>query len=122
MDARMKLPGPNHPIDIRPAGRPMKAMWRGREIGRSSAALVLSETVLADVVYMPRADIEARFLERTDRSTFCPYKGDASYFTLVDGQDRDENAVWSYETPYEAMAPIKGYLAFYADKVTFEPA
>jgi uncharacterized protein (DUF427 family) len=56
-------------------------------------------------------------LERTDHATYCPYKGECSYFSIPSGGDRATNAVWTYEAPYEAVSPIKDHLAFYSDRV-----
>ncbi|HEY8580090.1 MAG TPA: DUF427 domain-containing protein [Beijerinckiaceae bacterium] len=117
----MKTPGPDHPITVRPAGRAVRILWRGREIGRTDAALVLKEASYPEVFYVPRAAVDPAALERATRTSFCPYKGEASYFTLVDGATRDEAAVWSYETPFPAMEAIAGHLAFYPDKASVEP-
>ncbi len=89
-------------------------------IARSARARVLSEPPYAAAFYIPFDDIDFGKLARTSHSTHCPYKGDASYYTvLMDGQFA-ENAVWTYETPFPAMTEIAGYLAFYPDKVTIE--
>lgn len=122
MDPRMKTPGPDHPITVREAPGPVRVLWRGREIARTDAALLLKEASYPEVHYIPRDAVDPAVLERVDRKTFCPYKGDASYFSLASGADRDEAAVWSYETPFPAMTAITGYLAFYPDKATIEPA
>jgi uncharacterized protein (DUF427 family) len=59
-------------------------------------------------------------LERTDLETFCPFKGNASYWTLAASGQRDENAVWSYEDPFDQVAGLKDYVAFYPDRVQVE--
>ena len=98
----MKTPGPDHPIAIAPNGRRVRVLFEGREIAASDAALVLRESSYPPVLYIPRADADPAVLSRTERRTHCPYKGDASYFSIV-GQDRTaENAVWSYEAPFPA--------------------
>ena len=113
----MKLPGPDHPITLTPAAQRWRAKFAGHVIADSDAAIVLQEADYPPVVYFPRADVEMGFMSRTDRSTHCPYKGDASYYTvLMDGQFA-ENAVWTYELPYPAMEPIAERVAFYTDKV-----
>ncbi len=113
----MKLPGPDHPITITPSAKRMRVKINNHVIADSADALVLKEASYAEAIYFPRADVEMGFLSKTDRSTHCPYKGDASYFTLhIDG-DIKENAVWSYETPYPAMEAIKDRLAFYPNQV-----
>ena len=78
---------------------------------------MLKEASYPPVIYFPRVDVTTDLLSRTERSTHCPYKGDATYFTLsVDGQIAP-NVIWSYETPFPAMEAITGHLAFYADRV-----
>jgi uncharacterized protein (DUF427 family) len=80
----------------------------------------LKEASYPAVNYIPREDVDMTLLERTDHSTYCPYKGDCSYFSIHIGGDAGRNAVWSYETPYPAVAGIKDRLAFYPDRVTME--
>jgi uncharacterized protein (DUF427 family) len=113
----MKLPGPDHPITVTPNPRRVRVEVAGHVIVDSATALSLKEATYPVVQYIPRGDIEMGFFGKTDRSTNCPYKGDASYYTLtIEGQVL-ENVAWSYEEPYPAMQQIEGYLAFYPDKV-----
>ncbi len=113
----MKIPGPDHPITITPAATRWRARYEGHVIADSADALVLQESTYPQVIYFPRQDVSMEVLARTDRSTHCPFKGDASYFTLsLDGRIA-ENAVWTYETPYPAMAQIEGRVAFYPNIV-----
>ena len=86
-------------------------------IADSRRALVMRAPGSATVQYLPREDVDMSALVRTAQRTHCPYKGDASYWTIVVGERRSENAVWSYETPLPSMAAIAGYLAFYDDRV-----
>jgi uncharacterized protein (DUF427 family) len=116
----MKTPGPEHPIAIEPNPRHVSVRFHGRKIAETSRAMTLREADYPRVEYVPREDADMQFFERTEHSTHCPYKGDASYFTLVVDGERSENAVWSYERPYPPAAPIAGYLAFYADRVSIE--
>ncbi|KUF09138.1 DUF427 domain-containing protein [Pseudoponticoccus marisrubri] len=93
----------------------------GAVLGESSDALELVEGDMAPVIYFPRSDIGMAFLERTDHSTHCPHKGDASYFSIMSKSTTYENAAWSYEDPSEDVARIKDHLAFYQqDGVTVE--
>jgi uncharacterized protein (DUF427 family) len=116
----MKLPGPDHPITIsRHAGR-VVVRFGDTVVADSERALALKEANYPLVLYVPREDSRLAHYERSTHATYCPYKGDASYFTLRDGARRSENAVWSYENPYPAMAEIANYVAFYRDKVTIE--
>jgi uncharacterized protein (DUF427 family) len=113
----VKTPGPDHPITIEPARNRWRVRFEGQVIADSADALILREADYPPVVYFPRSDIEMDRMSRTDRATYCPYKGHAAYFTLlVDGQ-RAENAAWTYELPYPAMAAIAERLAFYPNKV-----
>lgn len=116
----MKLPGPDHPITIEPNPRRVRVTWNGQVIAETTHALTLQEAAYDPVQYIPRADVEMALLERSDHESHCPYKGDASYYSLEGGGRRAENVVWSYEAPYEAMASIKGHLAFYPDRVAIE--
>jgi uncharacterized protein (DUF427 family) len=89
----------------------------GRIVADSRGALTLREASYAPVQYIPRRDVDMTLLERTDHATYCPYKGDCSYFSIPSGGDRSTNAVWTYEAPYEAVSPIKDHVAFYPDRV-----
>lgn len=89
----------------------------GHVIADTRAALVLREASYPPVHYVPRGDVDLSLLERTDRATYCPYKGDCSYFSIPLGGAKSRNAVWSYEEPYPAAAAIKDHLAFYPDRV-----
>lgn len=113
----MKIPGLDHPITIQKNPQRVKITFNGYTIADTMQALELREATLPPVQYIPREDVELNVLEHTNHSTYCPYKGNASYFNItVDGM-KAENAVWTYETPYPAVAQIKDYLAFYSNKV-----
>jgi uncharacterized protein (DUF427 family) len=113
----MKIPGPGHPITIAPNRKRVRVMFNGRVVADSTRSLTLRETSLRPVHYIPRADADMALLVRSAHATHCPYKGDAAYYSLsVDGRTA-ENAVWTYETPYPAVASIKEHLAFYPDRV-----
>lgn len=114
----MKLPGPDHPITIAPNPKRVRVTFGGRVVAESARALTLREASYPPVQYIPREDADMALLRRTERSTHCPYKGDASYYTVEAGDGRAaENAVWSYEMPFPAMAEIAGHLAFYPNRV-----
>lgn len=116
----MKLPGPDHPITITQNPRRVRVMAGDVVIAESTNALTLKEAKYPAVQYVPREDANMALLERTDRTTHCPYKGDASYYSIkADGKTLD-NAIWTYETPFPAMTEISGHLAFYPDKVKIE--
>ncbi|MDP3658839.1 DUF427 domain-containing protein [Phenylobacterium sp.] len=113
----MLTPGPDHPITITPAGKRWRARFQGHVIADTGDALILKEASYPPVVYFPRADVDMAYMSRTDRSTHCPYKGDASYYTVLMDGHFGENAVWTYEEPFPAMETIRERLAFYPDKV-----
>lgn len=112
-----KLPGPGHPIAVKPAQQRVTVKLDDRTIADTRDAIVLSESDYPVVYYIPRADVDMSLLERSTHTSYCPYKGEASYFSISQGGRRSENAVWSYENPYSAVAEIKEYLAFYPDRV-----
>lgn len=113
----MKVPGPDHPITVRYNPKRVQVLYDGHLIADTRGALELKEADYPPVQYIPRDDVEMAVLSRTDHRTHCPYKGDASYFTIARDGQVAENAVWSYEDPYPAMTAIKGLVAFYPDKV-----
>ena len=116
----MKLPGPDHPITITQNPRRVRVTAGDIVIADTTKALTLKEARYPAVQYVPREDTNMALLERTDRLTHCPYKGDASYYSIkADGKTLD-NAIWTYETPFPAMTEISGHLAFYPDKVKIE--
>jgi uncharacterized protein (DUF427 family) len=112
----IRTPGPDHPIAI--TATPSRVIVRagGKVIADTRSALTLQEASYPPVQYIPRADADMALLTATDHATYCPYKGDCSYFSLPNA----ENAVWSYQQPYDAVAAIKGHLAFYPNKVEIE--
>jgi len=116
----MKLPGPDHPITIAANPKRIRVSAGGVVIADTSQALTLKEASYPAVQYLPRGDANMALLARTDRTTHCPYKGDASYFSINANGKSLENSIWTYETPFPAMAEIAGHLAFYPDKVTIE--
>jgi len=113
----IKIPGPDHPIAIQRNPARVVVTVAGRVIADTREALTLDEAHYSAVQYIPRKDVDMAQLTRSDRTTYCPYKGDAAYFSIPVGGGRSIDAVWSYETPYAAVAGIKDHLAFYPDRV-----
>jgi uncharacterized protein (DUF427 family) len=113
----MKIPGPDHPISIDANPSRVVVTVGGKVIADTRDALTLREASYPPVQYIPRQDVDMSALTRSDHTTYCPYKGDASYYSIPVGADRSVNAVWTYETPFEAMGRIKDYLAFYPERV-----
>ena len=115
----VKLPGPDHPITIAPHDAHVVVTAGGKTIADTRNALALQESSYPVALYIPREDVDLGLLERTDHSTHCPYKGDASYYSIP-GIEQGANAVWTYEEPHDAVAPIKDHLAFYPNRVEIE--
>ena len=113
----IRIPGPDHPITITPNPKRVVVTVGGRVAADTRAALTLQEAAYAPVLYLPRADVDMALLERTTHATYCPYKGDCAYFSIPAGGDRAVDAVWTYEQPYDAVAAIRGHVAFYPDRV-----
>lgn len=113
----MKIPGPDHPITIKPHAGRVRVMLNGRAVADTTRALVLQETTYKPVYYIPREDADMASFERTSHASHCPYKGDASYYSIRVGDRLAENAIWSYEQPFPAVAEIKDRLAFYPNRV-----
>jgi uncharacterized protein (DUF427 family) len=111
------VPGPDHPITISPADTTVTVRWRDRIIAESDDALVLRESTYRPVYYLPIDAVDADVLNPSTHQTYCPYKGDASYYSLADSDGRAENAVWCYVEPYDAVADIAGRVAFYPHQV-----
>lgn len=117
----MKQPGPDHPIEVSPFGGRVRVTFEGEILADTSHALLLEEAGYPGVFYIPRGDVHMAKLVHSGRVTHCPYKGDASYFSLLGGHgEHARDAVWSYEAPFPAVAGIAGHLAFYPDRVTIE--
>jgi uncharacterized protein (DUF427 family) len=113
----IKIPGPDHPITIERNPDQVVVKVAGRVVAETRDALTLWEEGYAPVPYIPRKDVDMALLQRTDHSTYCPYKGDCAYFSIPLGGQRSTNAVWTYEAPYAAVASIKDHLAFYPERV-----
>jgi uncharacterized protein (DUF427 family) len=113
----MKVPGPDHPITIERNPSRVVVTLGNRVIADTREALTLREAKDPPVQYIPRKDVDMSLLERSNFTTYCPYKGDCAYYSILIGGPRSINAVWTYEHPYDAASRIKGYLAFDPDRV-----
>jgi uncharacterized protein (DUF427 family) len=117
----VELPGPDHPITI--AANPARIVVRagGQVVAETSSALTLREAAYPPVQYIPLGDVDPTVLRRSSTRTYCPYKGDASYYDLTitqpDGTVEIADAIWTYEDPYDAVAVIGSHVAFYPDRV-----
>jgi uncharacterized protein (DUF427 family) len=113
----IKIPGPDHPITITPVRERIVVTVAGQRIADTHEAVSLKEAAYPPVHYIPRKDVDMTLLERTSHQTYCPYKGECSYYSIPIGGNRSVNAVWTYEAPYAAVVAIKDYIAFYPDRV-----
>ncbi len=118
--AEMKTPGPDHPLTFTPSHRCVRALYDGHLIADSGGAVICREATYPPVYYFPKADVEMSVLTKTTHASHCPYKGDATYWTILRDGQLAENGAWSYETPYPASDAIGGMIAFYPDVVTVE--
>lgn len=117
MTGSVKIPGPDHPITIAANRHRVVVTAGGEVIADTRTALTLREASYPPVHYIPRADTNMAFLTRSKTTTYCPYKGEAAYFSITAGGTRSTDAVWTYEEPHPAVAQIAGHLAFYPDRV-----
>ena len=108
----------NYEIRFEPSPRRVRVEFNGTWIADSERALILHETRLPPAYYFPPQDVRTALLEKTERVTHCPFKGNASYWTLRAGDAVAENAAWSYEEPYPDATPIRRYVSFYPDRVS----
>ena len=104
-------------LTIAPHPSRVRVRFNGVVVADTDHALALAEGSHPTVLYIPRADARMSHFERTARTSHCPHKGDASYFSLKVGDRTAENAVWSYEAPFDQVAAIREHLAFYPDRV-----
>ncbi|OXM42892.1 DUF427 domain-containing protein [Amycolatopsis alba] len=116
-DKKVLKPSASHPITVAPNKARVVVTVGGKVVADSANALTLQEANYPPAQYIPRADVDFALLERTDHSTYCPFKGDASYYSVRTGDGLAENAVWTYEAPHDAVAEIKDHVAFYPSKV-----
>jgi uncharacterized protein (DUF427 family) len=116
-DRTIMIPGPDHPITIERNPLRVVVTLAGETLADSVDVLTLKEAKYPLIEYVPRADVDMTKLVRSEHTTYCPFKGECSYYSLVGGDERSLNAVWTYEVPYAAVAAIKDHLAFYPDRV-----
>jgi uncharacterized protein (DUF427 family) len=118
--SEVKIPGPDHPITVQPHDGRVVIRAGERVIANTEAALELAEASYPVALYVPFGDLDGDIVERSDSKSFCPYKGDASYFSVRTDDDLLTDVAWSYEQPYDAVSEIRGHVAFYPDRVTIE--
>ncbi len=113
----IKIPGPSHPITIERNENRVIVTLNGRVIADTRAALTLREARYPPVHYIPREHVDMTALARSATKSYCPYKGEAAYFSIPSGGERSIDAIWTYEAPYDAVAEIKNHLAFYPGRI-----
>lgn len=113
----MLTPGPEHPITIEPAAERVTVRVGDTVVADTKAALTLREATYPPVYYVPLADVDQALIERTSTTTYCPYKGDAAYYSIVTSDEEVADAIWTYEAPYPAVESIAGHVAFYPNRV-----
>jgi uncharacterized protein (DUF427 family) len=116
-EKQIKNPGPDHPISIQRNPARVVVSVAGRVVADTRNALTLREADYPPVEYIPPEDVDFSQLERTDHATYCPYKGDCSYYSIRAGGKKSVNAVWSYQEPFSAVEQIRGHVAFYPDRI-----
>lgn len=116
-EKKVLKPSAEHPITVTPNPARVVVTVGGKVVADSANTLTLQEASYPAAHYIPRADVDFGLLERTEHSTYCPFKGDASYYSIRKGDSVAENAVWTYETPHDAVAEIKDHVAFYPSEV-----
>jgi uncharacterized protein (DUF427 family) len=116
-DKPVLQPGPDHPITVTPNPARIVVTVAGQVVADSRRALTLQESTYPAVQYIPIEDVDRSLLERTETATYCPFKGDASYYSIPAGGERSVDAIWVYEHPHDAVAEIKDHVAFYPDRI-----
>src|SRR6201996_2003565 len=124
MTRTVKIPDASHPITIRPTSARVTVRVGGTVVAETENALSLAEADYPVVQYIPLADVDQALLERTTTQTYCPYKGDASYYTVNAADGTETDLIWTYEHPYPSVAEIAGHVAFYPNRaeITVDPA
>jgi uncharacterized protein (DUF427 family) len=115
-EREIRQPTAEHPITVEPTGKHVTVRVNGAVVAETDAALTLQESTYPAVQYIPLADVVGSALHRSESTTYCPYKGEASYYHVTAAGDTVDDAIWTYEQPYPAVAPIAGHVAFYAEK------
>jgi uncharacterized protein (DUF427 family) len=117
-DKPIHLPSATHPITVTPTGKHVTVLVNGVVVAESDNSLTLQEASYPAVQYIPMKDVAKNLLKPSSTTTYCPFKGDASYYSVATSASGDavEDVIWTYEQPYPAVADIAGHVAFYPDK------
>jgi uncharacterized protein (DUF427 family) len=114
------IPGPDHPITIEPSSDHVVVKAGDAVVADTTSAVTLNEANHPPIYYVPLADVDSELLESSDTTSYCPYKGEASYYSIRTGDDVVKDAIWFYDEPYDAVSEIAGHVAFYPDRVQIE--
>ena len=120
-----RIPGPDHPISVARANGRVTVTVNGKIVADTDKALTLREASYAEVFYIPMDDVDQSAITASTRTSYCPYKGDASYLSIPGGGEKSNDAIWMYADPYPSVAQIKNHVAFYpnrVDSITFTPS
>ena len=117
MDPRMKVPGPDHPITVEASSSHITVKATGNPVAETRSPLALREASYPVTYYVPLADVDPSVLRPSATTSYCPFKGEASYYDVVTQAGTVKDAIWTYEHPYDAVSEIAGHVAFYADRV-----
>jgi uncharacterized protein (DUF427 family) len=117
MTRERKFPGPDHPITVEPTNARVVVRVGGRVLAETDKALTLREASYPAAQYVPLAEIDQTAIRSTETHTYCPYKGEASYYTITSADGELVDAIWTYPEPYDAVTDIAGHAAFYPDRV-----
>ncbi|CAN5423516.1 DUF427 domain-containing protein [soil metagenome] len=112
----VRQPTAEHPITVAPTKGHVVVRIDGETVADTRNAVTLQESTYPAVQYIPLDDVDQKLLSRTATSTYCPYKGDAGYYSVTTAAGTTDDAIWTYEQPYPAVAAIAGHVAFYPDK------
>ena len=107
----------NHKVELTKSEKHVRVIFNGEVVADSRRAIIVDESGYRPVYYFPREDARMNYMQRSDQHTYCPFKGEASYYTIAVEERKEENAVWTYEEPYDEVVELKSYLAFYANRV-----
>jgi uncharacterized protein (DUF427 family) len=107
-----RIDGPAHTLYFEPYERRMRAVLDGETVIDTTGGMLLYESNIGPVLYVPREDVREDLIERTEHTTHCPFKGDATYWSV----GSHENVLWGYEEPIESASFLLGYVAPYWDR------
>jgi uncharacterized protein (DUF427 family) len=106
---------PDYRVDLVPGRDRVRVEFNGEVVADSRETLLVHEQDHEPVVYFPLRDVRSEWIEKTEHETVCPFKGEASYWSVRVGDEVAENTIWGYEDPFDEVSGLRGYVAFYRD-------